>query len=85
MAPGKKAKKSKKESKKLKKRKSLPVAPLDPKTIDTEWWDIFWHKNASPSGSNINLASASCDKSVWQFCDLDFVIGSDFVWGLEFL
>ncbi|KAK4789285.1 hypothetical protein SAY86_020604 [Trapa natans] len=51
MAPGKKPKRSgKKDPKKLKKRKSISVAPVDPRAVDTEWWDIFWHRNSSSSG-----------------------------------
>ncbi|PKI57213.1 protein ANTAGONIST OF LIKE HETEROCHROMATIN PROTEIN 1 isoform X2 [Punica granatum] len=55
MAPGKKSKRSsssnrrrgRKDSKRLKKRRSIAVAPVDPRAVDTEWWDIFWRRNSS--------------------------------------
>ncbi|XP_042987814.1 protein ANTAGONIST OF LIKE HETEROCHROMATIN PROTEIN 1 isoform X2 [Carya illinoinensis] len=51
MAPHKKSKKSKRELKKLKKRKNVNgVVPVEPKTIESDWWDAFWHKNSSTQG-----------------------------------
>lgn len=59
MAPPKKSKKMKKDSKKLKKKmkntkiKKLNIAPVDTKTIDSDWWEIFWNKNSSIPGVNV--------------------------------
>ncbi|GMH02397.1 hypothetical protein Nepgr_004236 [Nepenthes gracilis] len=53
MAPGKKSKKGKKILKKLKKRKEVNLVPIEPRAIESDWWDTFWHKNASAAGSTI--------------------------------
>ncbi|XP_062022444.1 protein ANTAGONIST OF LIKE HETEROCHROMATIN PROTEIN 1 [Rosa rugosa] len=53
MAPPKKSKKNKKDGK-LKKCKSSSVAPVEPTAPDSEWWDSFWHKNASNPGSSLS-------------------------------
>ncbi|GAB4830414.1 Basic amino-acid permease [Ancistrocladus abbreviatus] len=50
MVPGKKSTKSKKDSKKLKKKKKVNVVPIDPRAIESDWWDTFWHKNSSTPG-----------------------------------
>jgi hypothetical protein len=51
MAPHKKSKKSKRELKKLKKPKSISiVVSVEPKAIESDWWDTFWHKNSSTPG-----------------------------------
>ncbi|XP_062085506.1 protein ANTAGONIST OF LIKE HETEROCHROMATIN PROTEIN 1 [Humulus lupulus] len=47
MAPPKKSKKSKKESRKANK------SPTEPKPIDSDWWDCFWHKNSSTPGYSV--------------------------------
>ncbi|KAK9281503.1 hypothetical protein L1049_004406 [Liquidambar formosana] len=53
MAPSKKSKKTKRESKKLKKSKSLSIVPVEPKAVESDWWDSFWHKNSSIPGSSV--------------------------------
>ncbi|XP_022960391.1 protein ANTAGONIST OF LIKE HETEROCHROMATIN PROTEIN 1 isoform X2 [Cucurbita moschata] len=52
MAPTKKSKKRKRDSKKLKKCKNLSVVPMEPRAAEPDWWEIFWHKNCSTSGSS---------------------------------
>ncbi|XP_043690614.1 protein ANTAGONIST OF LIKE HETEROCHROMATIN PROTEIN 1 [Telopea speciosissima] len=47
MAPPKKSKKTKKKSLTSKKCKSINVVPLEPKAIESDWWESFWHKNSS--------------------------------------
>ncbi|KAI9181355.1 hypothetical protein LWI28_014211 [Acer negundo] len=55
MAPPKKSKskKTKKNSKKLNKTKTASVAPTDPKSGESDWWDSFWAKNSSIPGGLI--------------------------------
>ncbi|GAB2282336.1 Basic amino-acid permease [Dionaea muscipula] len=51
MAP---PKKSKKDLKKLKKKKNVNVVPIEPRAVESDWWDTFWHKNSScPANSRI--------------------------------
>lgn len=53
MAPPKKSKKSKRDPKKLKKRKIVSVVPVEPKAMESDWWDSFWHKNSSTPGCSV--------------------------------
>ncbi|KAL5561728.1 hypothetical protein UlMin_031475 [Ulmus minor] len=53
MAPPKKSKKGKRESKKLKKCGSIGAVPVEPKPVDTDWWDSFRQKNSSAPGSSV--------------------------------
>ncbi|KAL2935824.1 Protein ANTAGONIST OF LIKE HETEROCHROMATIN PROTEIN 1 [Bienertia sinuspersici] len=56
MAPlKKKSKKSKKKDlKKLKnKTKTVNIVPIEPKPIETDWWDSFCHKSSSSPGLTI--------------------------------
>lgn len=51
MAPHKKSKKRKRELKKLKKRKiESSTVPVEPKAIESYWWETFWQKNSSTAG-----------------------------------
>ncbi|KAG8389311.1 hypothetical protein BUALT_Bualt02G0216200 [Buddleja alternifolia] len=59
MAPPKKPNKMKKDSKKFqkckkkkKKNKIIKTVPVDNKSIDSEWWDVFWNKNSPSPVSN---------------------------------
>jgi hypothetical protein len=61
MAPVKQKKKNKKKpldkAKKLaknKEKKRVNAVPLDPEAIDCDWWDTFWLRNSSPSGSPLS-------------------------------
>ncbi|GKV48595.1 hypothetical protein SLEP1_g55393 [Rubroshorea leprosula] len=51
MAPVKKLKKKKK----LKKPKSISAVPTEPRPIESDWWDSFWHKNSTTPGLSIPL------------------------------
>ncbi|GKU86523.1 hypothetical protein SLEP1_g1035 [Rubroshorea leprosula] len=53
VAPSKQLKKTKRTSKKLKKPKSISVVPSEPRTIELDWWDSFWHKNSTTPGLSI--------------------------------
>ncbi|KAF3436260.1 hypothetical protein FNV43_RR23352 [Rhamnella rubrinervis] len=53
MAPPKKSKKHKKEPRNLNKCKSVSGVPLGPKAVDSDWWDSFWQKNSTVSGSTV--------------------------------
>ncbi|GAB2234587.1 hypothetical protein Droror1_Dr00003843 [Drosera rotundifolia] len=45
MAP---ARKPKKDSKKKKTKKVVNVVvPIEPRAVESDWWDTFWHKNSS--------------------------------------
>lgn len=51
MAPlKKKSKKFKKDLKKLKKSKSVNLVPIEPRPIESDWWDSFRHKSSSTPG-----------------------------------
>lgn len=59
MAPDKKPKKDdskkfkkmkNKNKKKKKKSKTVSTVPIDNRAIDSEWWDVFWHKNSTTLG-----------------------------------
>lgn len=47
--PGKRKKKQLDQAKKL--AKKINFVPLDPEAIDCDWWDTFWQRNSSLSGS----------------------------------
>ncbi|KAI4349477.1 hypothetical protein L6164_010061 [Bauhinia variegata] len=53
MAPIKKSKKSKRGNKKLKISKQVSVVPVEPKAVDTDWWDCFWQKNSVAPGYSV--------------------------------
>lgn len=46
----KKFKKMKNKNKKKKKSKTVSTVPIDNRAIDSEWWDVFWHKNSTTLG-----------------------------------
>ncbi|XP_042479429.1 protein ANTAGONIST OF LIKE HETEROCHROMATIN PROTEIN 1 [Macadamia integrifolia] len=62
MAPPKKSKKTKKKSPTLK--KSINVVPLEPKAIESDWWESFWLKNSSAeiAGSTVPSDEAEAFK-----------------------
>lgn len=54
MAPPEKLKRVKKKAaKKLKNSRSLIAVPLDPRAIDSDWWDSFWRRNSTSPGLSI--------------------------------
>lgn len=74
--PGKRKKKQQlDQAKKLaKKDKKINFVPLDPEAIDCDWWDTFWQRNSSLSGSlsnpiDLDFLGVSCNppiESVYQ-------------------
>ncbi|KAK9160962.1 hypothetical protein Syun_007303 [Stephania yunnanensis] len=54
MAPAKKSKKTKKKLKDQRKCKSVSIVSLEPKPLESDWWDSFWQKNSSTCGSAVN-------------------------------
>ncbi|KAH9602744.1 hypothetical protein KSS87_023032 [Heliosperma pusillum] len=53
MVPLKKKSKKKHLNKLKKKNVSVNVVPIEPRSIESDWWDCFWHKSLSSPGLTI--------------------------------
>ncbi|KAF8388083.1 hypothetical protein HHK36_026749 [Tetracentron sinense] len=54
----KKSKKTKKKSKDSKKCRRMRIVSLEPKAIESDWWDSFWQKNSTTPGSTVPFDEA---------------------------